>query len=309
MSTNPLPASGDSSAKALKERLQRLEQDLIRQRKRVDGSTTLTTIVGIIVLAAIGGFFYFGYKEVSIFRDPKMIVDYGESFLDDNIPQLRARLESEIVQSAPQWAATLSKEALGYLPVGRQRLEKMAMEYTDEAMKETRSMTNEKFKAYFAAHHKELEKKFEELAKSSDLAENSLLDIQADLEKDLQVDLKADAEVLLKEITKYNRIFKRMKEGKGLNKEDQLGRQSWMLARAIRREGLDLGTTGLPDISANSKPDRNIGERSPGSTGSKSTKKQPIPSGKEDNKKDKAEQKKDKAADGDKKKDDSKTKE
>ncbi len=48
MSTNPMPTSGDSSAHAMKERLSRLEQELTRQRKRVDGSTTLTAVVGII---------------------------------------------------------------------------------------------------------------------------------------------------------------------------------------------------------------------------------------------------------------------
>jgi hypothetical protein len=264
MSTHSGPASGDSSAHALKERLARLEQDLIRQRKRVDGSTTLTTIVGIIALLAIGGFFYYGYKEVSIFKDPNKIVDYGQALLDDNIPQLRARLEGEITKSAPEWAATLSKEALGSLPVARRRLEKIALDYTDEALKESRRVTAEKFQDYFKSHHKELEKAFEELAKSPNLAENSLLDLQVGLEKDLKVDMKADAEVLLRELTKANRIFKRMKEGRELNQEDQIGRQAWMLARAIsQHDRLDLGSTGLPDISANGKPDRTAGKIAP----------------------------------------------
>src|SRR6266852_3389149 len=128
MSTNPLTASGDSSTRALKERLQRLEQELTRQRKRIDGSTTLMTVVGIIALLAVAGYAWYGYREISIFTDPNKIVDLGQQLLDDNIPQLRRKLETEIGQAAPQWASTLSKEALGALPAGRKRLGKIAME-------------------------------------------------------------------------------------------------------------------------------------------------------------------------------------
>jgi hypothetical protein len=314
MSSNPVTTSGDSSTQATKERLQRLEQDLIRQRKSIDGSTTLTTIVGLIVLAAIAGFYYYGYQEISIVKDPNRIVDYGQTILDDNIGPLRARLESEIVQSAPQWAETLSKEALGSLPVARRRLEMMAKEYTEQALAETRKVTAEKFQEYFASHHKELEKAFEELAKSPNLAENTLQDLERGLNKDLEVDLKADAASLLKEVTQRNQNFKNLKEGKGLSQEAQIERRAWMLARALQRESLDLGTTGLPNISANGQSSRNPGKGSTGSTGPKTPPDsvQPVP--KKDKASDggkktdapKADTKKDKPSDSDKKKDDSK---
>lgn len=317
MSTNPLPASGGSSAQAMKERLHRLEQELTRQGKRVNGSTTMTAIVGIIALIAVAVYSYIGYTGISDAIKPEKVVSLVEVTLDDNLPQLRSKLETEIVQSAPQWANTLSKEALGALPVARKRLEKVATEYAEEALQESRSMTDKHFQAFYKSHHDDLQKKFDELAKSPDLAENSIADLQADLEKDLQIDLKADANLLLKEITQRNQNFKRLLDGKDLNAEAQIERRAWMLVRALRRETLDLTSTGLPDISANGQPERSVGQKPVASDGrgSKPANKAPIPAAREDYKKGaaKPEPKKDSAPDAgkkdaDKKKEDSEKK-
>jgi len=313
MSTNPLPASGDSP-QAMKERLSRLEQDLNRQRQRVDGSTTLTAIVGIIALIAVAGYSYYGYTAISDAVKPDKVVSLAEVTLDDQLPQLRRRLESEIVQSAPEWANTLSQEALGSLPVARKRLEKVATDYAEDALQETRAITDKRFREFYKTHHDDLQKKFDELAKSPNLAETSIADIQADLEKDLQVDLKADATVLLKEITSRNQNFKQLRDGKNLTPEAQIERKAWMLVKALGKEGLDLNSTGLPDISANGGGIIKTGSPKPitsdGRT-AKPSKKPPIAAGQEDNKKDatKSEQKKDSTPDAgkkDEKKDDKK---
>jgi len=317
MSTNPLPASGDSSAHAMKERLSRLEQELIRQTKRVDRSTTLTAVVGIIALIGVAIYSYIGYTGISESIKPKNVVSLVEVTLDENLPQLRRKLESEIVQSAPEWANTLSKEALGALPVARKRLEKVATEYADEALKETRSITDKRFQEFYKTHHDDLQKKFDELAKSPNLAENSIADIQADLEKDLQVDLKADATVLLKEITQRNQNLKNLRDGKNLSAEAQIERKGWMLFKALGKEGLDLSTTGLPDIAANGQAIPTTGQKPVAGDGrpSKPTKRAPVPASQEDNKKDatKSDQKKDSTPqagkkDADKKKEDSEKK-
>jgi hypothetical protein len=304
MSTNPLPASGDSP-QAMKERLSRLEQDLNRQRQRVDRSTTLTAWVGIIALIAVTVYSYIGYKGISEAVEPKSVVSLAEVTLDENLPQLRRRLEAEIVQSAPEWANTLSKEALGALPVARKRLEKVATDYAEDALQETRAITDKRFREFYKAHHDDLQKKFDELAKSPDLAETSIADIQKSLEDDLRVDLRADATVLLKEITQRNQNFKQLRDGKNLTPEAQIERRAWMLVKALGKEGLDLSSTGLPDISANGGITKTGSSKPIASDGrtAKPGKKPPIPAGQEDNKKDatKAEQKKDSTPDAGKK--------
>src|SRR5438132_269048 len=101
MSPHPITTPTDSSARAVKERLARLEQDLIRQRQRVDSTTTLTTIIGIIALVAVAGYAYYGYREISTLTNPETMVNAATQMIDDNLPQVRRRLESEIVESAP----------------------------------------------------------------------------------------------------------------------------------------------------------------------------------------------------------------
>jgi hypothetical protein len=302
MST-PLTTPTDSSAHAVKERLARLEQDLTRQRQRVDGTTWLTAIVGIIVLVAVGGYMWYGYEEISTLKDPNKIVDLAAKEIDDNLPQLRRRLEGEIIQSAPEWAGALSKQALGYLPAGRQQFEKLVMENLDDALAQTREKTNEQFRNYIMNNKDHLKKQFEELSKSPDLADTTFADLQADLEKDLGLNFQENAAALLKQLTNANHAFKKLHDGKNLNEQEQLERKCWMLARAIvNHETLDLSTTGLPEVSKASTTESVSVKKSAGTP-----KRKPLPSTAQDEEKkgSAGSEKKGAAPDAEKKKDDS----
>ena len=300
MTSNPITAPGDPAARSLKERLQRLEQDLIRQRKRVNTTTTLTAVVGVIALIAVAGYSYIGYREVSVLRNPEMVVQYGQQMLDDNIPQLRQKLEIEIIESAPQWANTLSKEALEQLPVARKHLEKLTTDYMDEALVSSRSMTDQQFRTFLRDHHEDMEKKFEELAKSPELAESSLADLERNLDKEFQTNMQAEAAEILKKLTQATNGFKRMREGKNLNQEEQLGRRAWMIARRLRTEKLDLTNVGLP-VTEPVKPV--VQKTAPVSTGPKPAKKPRTPPSADKDKKPSPEKKKEATPDAGKKKD------
>ena len=123
---------------------------------------------------------------------------------------------------------------------------------------------------------------------------------------------------MLRELTNANQSFKKLRDGKDLNEQQQLERRCWMLARAIvNHEKLDLSTTGLPEVGASTtKP---VYIKNPAS-GAKPTRKPPLidekgssapdknkQAGKDSEKKKDTstteEKKKDAAADADKKKD------
>src|SRR5438105_32003 len=283
MSNPPLTTPTGGSAQAVKERLARLEKDLIRQRRRLDATTGLTAIVGILALVAVAGYSAYGYYAISEDMQPQKRVDAGTDMIDQNLPDLRRRLEGEIVQSAPEWAGTLSKEALGYLPVGRKRCEEMVLENLDDALAQTREKTNEQFRTYITNNKDHLKKQLEELSKSPDLADTTFADLQADLEKDLGVNFQTDAAALLKELRNANHSFKKLRDGKDLNEGQQLERRLWTLARAIvNHETLDLSTTGLPEIGASSTT-RPVGIKNP--AGVKPTRKSPLPAALDDDNK------------------------
>src|SRR4029077_8978051 len=137
------------------------------------------------------------------------------------------------------------------------------------------------------------------------------------------VDFKADSAALLRELKNANQSFKKLRDGKNLNEQQQLERRCWMLARAIvNHETLDLSTTGLPEVSKASTTNP-VSIKSPAERG-KPTKRSPVPATAEEDKKgdktketgkdsekknDKdADKKKETASDGAKKKDASDTK-
>jgi hypothetical protein len=211
-------------------------------------------------------------------------------------------LETDITQNAPEWASALSKEALGYLPAGRKQFEKLVLENLDDALAQTRERTNEQFRTFITSHKDHLKKQFDELVKSPDLAENTFADLEKDLQDDLGVSFQTDAQALLRELTNANQSFKKLREGKNLNEQEQLERRCWMLARGIvKHETLDLGTTGLPEIGASSRDKPVV--RKP--AGSPPTKRSPIPTKfeEEDKKAATPDKKKDAAPDSEKKKD------
>src|SRR6266849_4904796 len=242
MTSNPL-SPGDT--RSLKERLQRLEQDLIRQRKRTDATTTLTAIVGVLILIAVGWYFWYGYTEIKGAIEPAGVVELVGQKLDDNIPVVRRQLEDEIKKSAPQWAATLSKEALEQLPVAREQLKRLTTQYLDENLQNTQSMTEEQFRSFLTKNKADLQKKFDELEKNEFLAEASLADVEQELNKEFQTNLKAESDRLLRDLTSFNTAFKKVREGKDLNEEQKLWRQSVMIARKLRTQPVDLTNVGI----------------------------------------------------------------
>jgi hypothetical protein len=245
MTPNPVTAPSQTAAQTLNDRLQRVAQELTRQRQRVNRTTTLTVIVGAIALIALAGYSYYGYREISLFTDPDQVVNLGQQIVDDNLPTLRQKLQVEIVDSAPQWANTLSKEALTQLPIARERLQKYTTDYMDETLANTRSITDQEFRAFLRNHHEDMAKKFEELAKSPELTEASLADLERGLDKEFQTNLKTEAAELLKKLTQFADAFKRIREGKNLNQEEQLRRRACMIARRLRTEDIDFTNVGL----------------------------------------------------------------
>src|SRR5438105_14019886 len=108
------------------DRLEQVRRELARERRRVTWSAVLSLLLGLVLLAALGGYFVYGYSELRVLAKPEGLVDLAEVYIQKYIPELQKQIKDEAAKNAPKWAADLSKQALDNLPTGRKRLEEYA---------------------------------------------------------------------------------------------------------------------------------------------------------------------------------------
>jgi hypothetical protein len=238
-----------STPAALKERLARTQHELEALRHKTSRATATTLIVGAIALIAIGGYFYYGYTQISKFTEPDKLVSYAQQIVEDQLPSVRESLKEQIIKSAPTWAEGLSKQALESLPSGRSRLESYALEQYDASAQEAITLTDKEFREFLQKNRPTLEQKFKELASGPQLADASLADLQARLEETLQADMKAQSGQVLDTLRSLNAKLKKLRAGQDLNPAELTERRMLMLVRRMRMEEKDPTLVGknLPE--------------------------------------------------------------
>ena len=143
MSTaNPSTGSG-----SLSDRINVLTQKLSQQEASISRSTTVTMVVGVIALALLTAYFYFGYGEIAKLLEPKTLVPYGAGMLEDNLPDARQRMVQLVNDSAPAWAEQVSQNLRQSIPTAREKLEDYILSQTDDMLVQTTKITEEKFRA------------------------------------------------------------------------------------------------------------------------------------------------------------------
>jgi hypothetical protein len=236
MGDQPTAKTPGAPVPSLKDRLEQLHRDLVAQRRHAQTATTLTVVIGVLVLLVLGGYFAYGYAKIKQLADPNLLVDYAEDQLQQNLPSVRKSLEDEITRSAPKWAETLSRQALESAPTARKKLEDYTLEQYETSVKELSGMTDQQFRGYLKDNRPMLEKQFKELGSNPQLAESSLAELEASLEKQLERNMKAEAAQLLDTLHSANAKMSRLRAGDKLTKEEQIERQVMMLMRRLQSE-------------------------------------------------------------------------
>jgi hypothetical protein len=217
-----------------KERLEHAQRELAQLRSRINRSTGLTVMVGIVLLLLLGGYFYYGSKLWAEVSEPENLVNLAQQKFDDNIPQARKALEKAVVKESPSWAAALSKQLLDSVPDARKELQKFVVDQIEAQIQETELVTEAEFRKFLKKHRSAINAKFDELKndKSGKLAEASLAEIAMRLEQDMQANFKADAADLLKVLKNLNRNARDMLSTK-LTESQALEKTAWMLGRTL----------------------------------------------------------------------------
>lgn len=221
---------------AVKKRLEEIQQDLARERRRSTRTTVLTVLAGTIALAAMGVYFHYGYREFASVTEPKQLIDFAEVMLDEKVPEARSALEKEIVKSAPAWAEGLSKQAQDNMPLARERITDNLVDQAERMAQEAEILSEQRYRAYLRENKPMLERKMQELSKSPKLAEQSLKELEIPLEAQMAGDLKVDAVGLSRDISAMAANLKRLSVGKDLTPEQKVERRVFMLARRLQTD-------------------------------------------------------------------------
>lgn len=240
------PIGGD----AARERIAKLQTEIKALRGRTDWATTLTTAVGLLLVAAMGVYLMFGYRTIAGATEPDHLAQVAQGMLDEALPQARHALQEEVRRSAPAWAAGLSKQARESMPALRQKLESALVDSLDSTQKEVDLLTEKQIKEYCAKHREPLKRMLKELETSPNASEQSLAEVAATLDAELKTDLLLQANLLVENITSINKRLQRLIANKGLSDEEQLERQAMMAFRRVQKEEIDPSLLQLKGVGS-----------------------------------------------------------
>jgi hypothetical protein len=215
--------------------LEAVRRDLAVLAGRAQRSSMLTLVVGAIALAALTGYFWFGYNKLKEFSQPQLLVDYGAQIMSDRLPEARASLEKQVRDQAPAWAEGLSRRAIESMPTAREQLEKYLSKQLDEALDKGTIVTEEKFREFLKDNHETLAVSIRDISTSPEEAEKELEAIEAGLEKTIQGDLRRTFRDMCDGLVLVNEKLDRLKKAEGLTEGELLERRVAILARRVMK--------------------------------------------------------------------------
>lgn len=246
MSTPQNPNS--ASASVLTERMNKLTQQISQHEARINRGTRTMGTIGLIALLLLSGYFYFGYKEIAGMLEPKMLVSSATGMLEQNLPKAREALVEKINQSAPEWAANVSKEAQSAIPKLRNQIEDYVLTETDKLAGQVTNLTEDKFRKAMHDNHEVIEKGFKELADSDKLSEESLLVLVQALDQELKTDMLAQSKDILETVRFLSTRVQRLSVGNGLDEEERCERRIAMLSRRLQLMEADPKPITMPEL-------------------------------------------------------------
>jgi hypothetical protein len=240
------PTAAGTANLSTNQRLDQVQRELADQRRRLNRSTTLVSVVGVIVIVAIAGYFYYGYNAINEATQPKAILDFGQQKFEDSLPEFRKQIEQQLKDGAPDWAQAVSKVVFEKIPEARKTLEEHAIAQVDKSIDEANLMTEQQFRTFLKDHRAQLEQKFKELSESPHLAETSLNDVVAMLEESQKGTMKTQADELLSVLLSVRDKLAQLRVGKKLTRDAQKERQLLMIAMRLKRDANNPGTVSEP---------------------------------------------------------------
>lgn len=220
-------------------RLQSAEQQLSAISSKMSSSARITMVVGVVLLAAVMGYFIFGYREISVLFDPENLVALAGQMAEDGIPEVRQSVQDELVRSAPTWAETLSTQAIDAAPSARETLEDYALEQTEATVGHYASIGEGEFRKILRDNRAEFEQTIEQMAEDKDYTDETVQIFVDAINKELEQDMQEQSTQVLGTVIALNEKVQKLAIGNDLTKEERLERQILMIARYLQLREAD----------------------------------------------------------------------
>lgn len=245
MSTSPI--GHGNSPLALRDRIERVHQDLVAQRQSADRATALVAILGIIIIVGAGAFFFYGYSKINeLVNQPKTLVAFAAGSLEDQLPQFRAQVEGEVNNKAPEWAQALSDHLRRSLPDLRQRFVSYAIGQADHAFNDATALTDEQMHNVITKNKGRVREVLRQLQTQDELPDASMHVLEQAMEEELQTDMTAQSRQIMDALLAAREKMARLKSGKKLLPGEDLERNILLIARRMRADYEEPKNAGKP---------------------------------------------------------------
>jgi hypothetical protein len=238
------------STPTLVERGEAAQKELKKLRFRFLLGAWITGIVGLAILALLTIYFRYGYTEISSLKDPKFIVSLVGNLIDDQIPQARQTLESQVDANAAVWAQQASDQVVAYIPSVREQLEDLASQQVDKAIDQINFMGEKEFRRVLDENRETVTKALKDLEDDHEISEGVLVLLEEELAKELKMDKDALAGTSLVIAGDLNKSAKRLLEGKNLSEEQEHERRVMMIVRRLQNVQFGDAKLQVPTISS-----------------------------------------------------------
>lgn len=238
MTTAPNSPQSAGAATDVAARLDQSERQLREITKSTRRGNVITIVVAVILFAILGGYFSYGYRAIASILEPDTLLDAAENWVEQQLPEVRKSLETEVNKSAPVWAESLSKQAQSSLPSIREKMEEYVLQQVDQAVEQSVSISEDSFRKFLREKRDVLEAGFKDLASSPKLAEESLARLENEMNSSLGADMHQGARDLYQTLNQMSDKLARLKSGVQLSPQEQLERNILMQFRRLQLQNI-----------------------------------------------------------------------
>ena len=218
------------------DRVGTVKADLEQLQRKLNRGNTITAIVAILLLSLMAGYFYYGYREITVLLEPETLVAVGVTMVDDQVSQVRKMVKGEVDKNAPVWAEQLSNQVVETMPKLRESLEEYVLSQTAGAVDQLAGVTATEMRKFLLEEREAIDSLLQELSSSDAASEETLATLETAMDNALQASTKEQADTVLGTLGGLREKVRKLAKGTGLNDEEALEREALMIVRRLHAE-------------------------------------------------------------------------